>query len=45
MRLEMLTVKHTLIAVGKMKIGGDTVSGLTDDVPPFSYVMCDDDNV
>lgn len=36
--LEMLLVKHTLIAAEKMKNEGDTVSGLTDDVPPSSYV-------
>ena len=34
----MLLVKHTLIAADKMKIEGDTVSGLTDDMPPSSYV-------
>lgn len=42
--LDMLLVKHTLIAADKMKIEGDTVSGMTDDVPPSSYVRCDDDN-
>lgn len=36
--IEMLLVKHTLIAAEKMKNEGDTVSGLTDDVPPSSYV-------
>lgn len=36
--LEMLLVKHALIAAEKMKNEGDTVSGLTDDVPPSSYV-------
>lgn len=36
--LEMLLVKHTLIAAEKMKNEGDTVSGLTDDAPPSSYV-------
>ena len=36
--LEMLLVKHTLIAAEKMKNEGDTVSGMTDDVPPSSYV-------
>ena len=36
--LEMLLVKHTLIAAEKMKNEGGTVSGLTDDVPPSSYV-------
>ena len=36
--LEMLLVKHALIAAEKMKNEGDTVSGMTDDVPPSSYV-------
>ena len=36
--LEMLLVKHTLIAAEKMTNEGDTVSGMTDDVPPSSYV-------
>lgn len=36
--LEMLLVKHALIAAEKMKSGGDTVSGMTDSVPPSSYV-------
>ena len=36
--LEMLLVKHALIAAEKMKNEGDTVSVLTDDVPPSSYV-------
>ena len=36
--VEMLIVKHTLIAAEKMKSEGDTVSGLTDDAPPSSYV-------
>ncbi len=36
--LEMLLVKHALIAAEKMKNEGDTVSGLTDDAPPSSYV-------
>lgn len=35
--LDMLLVKHTLIAAEKMKNEGDTVSGLTDDVSPSSY--------
>lgn len=42
--LEMLIVKHTLIAAEKLKIEGDTVSDMTDDVPPSSYVRCNDDN-
>lgn len=36
--LEMLLVKHTLIAAEKMKSEGDTVSGMTDSVQPSSYV-------
>lgn len=36
--IEMLLVKHTLIAAEKMKNEGDTVSGLTDDMSPSSYV-------
>lgn len=36
--LEMLLVKHALMAAEKMKNEGDTVSGLTDDVSPSSYV-------
>ena len=36
--LEMLLVKHALIAAEKMKNEGDTVSGLTDDMSSSSYV-------
>lgn len=36
--LDMLLVKHALIAAEKMKSKGDTVSGMTDSVPPSSYV-------
>ena len=36
--LDMLLVKHALIAAEKMKNEGDTVSGMTDSVPPSSYV-------
>ena len=35
--LEMLIVKHTLIAAKKMKIEGDFVSGMTDVESPSSY--------
>lgn len=42
--LEMLLVKHTLIAAEKMKNEGDTVSGMTDDVPPSSYVRWDEND-
>ena len=36
--LEMLLVKHVLIAVEKMKNEGNTVSGMTDDMSSSSYV-------
>lgn len=36
--LDMLLVKHALIAAEKMKSEGDTVSGMTDSVLPSSYV-------
>lgn len=36
--VDMLLVKHALIVADKMEIEGDTVSGLTDDAPPSSYV-------
>ena len=36
--LDMLLVKHALIAVEKMKNEGDTVSGMTDDMPSSFYV-------
>lgn len=36
--VEMLIVKHALIAADKMKLEGDTVSGLTDDKSSSSYV-------
>lgn len=42
--LEMLLVKHALIAAEKMKSEGDTVSGMTDDVSSSSYVRWDDDD-
>ncbi len=34
----VLLVKHALIVAEKMKSEGDTVSGMTDSVPPSSYV-------
>ena len=37
-RLDMLLVKHALIAAEKMKNEGDTVSGMTDDMSSSSYV-------
>ena len=36
--LEMLLVKHALLAAEKMKNEGDTVSGMTDDMSSSSYV-------
>lgn len=36
--LDMLLVKHALIASEKMKNEGDTVSGMTDDMSSSSYV-------
>ena len=36
--LDMLLVKHALIAAEKMKNEGDTVSDMTDSVPPSFYV-------
>ena len=42
--VDMLLVKHALIAAEKMRQEGDTVSGMTDDVSPSSYVRWDDDN-
>ena len=35
--LDMLLVKHALIAAEKMKSEGDTVSGMTDDMSSSSY--------
>lgn len=42
--VDMLLVKHALIAAEKMRQEGDTVLGMTDDVSPSSYVRWDDDN-
>ena len=36
--LDILLVKHPLIAAEKMKNEGDTVSGMTDDMSSSSYV-------
>lgn len=44
MWVDMLLVKHALIAAEKMKKEGDTVSGMTDDVSSSFYVGWDDDN-
>lgn len=40
--LDMLLVKHALIVAEKMKSEGDAVSGMTDSMPPSSYVRCDE---
>lgn len=42
--VDMLLVKHALIAAEKMRKDGDTVSGMADDVSSSSYVRWDDDN-
>lgn len=44
MWVDMLLVKHALIAAEKMKKEGDTVSGMTDDVSSSFYVRWDDDD-
>ena len=36
--VEMLIVKHALIAADKMKLEGDSISGMTDTEPSSSYV-------
>ena len=40
--VEMLIVKHTLIAADKMKSEGDSISGMTDAEPSSSYVRWDE---
>ena len=40
--VEMLIVKHALIAADKMKIEGDSISGMTDAEPSSSYVRWDE---
>ena len=42
--IDILLVKHALIAAEKMRQEGDTVSGMTDDVSSSFYVGWDDDN-
>lgn len=42
--LDMLLVKHALIAAEKMKNEGDTVSGMTDDMSSSSYVRWNEDD-
>ena len=40
--VEMLIVKHALIAADKMKSEGDSISGMTDAEASSSYVRWDD---
>ena len=40
--VEMLIVKHALIAADKMKLEGDSISGMTDAEPSSSYVRWDE---
>ena len=42
--VEMLIVKHALIAADKMKLEGDSISGMTDDESSSSYVRWDNDD-
>ena len=39
--IEMLIVKHTLIAADKMRNEGDSISGMTDAEPSSSYAEGD----
>ena len=39
--VEMLIVKHALIAADKMKLEGDSISGMTDTESSSSYVRWD----
>ena len=40
--IEMLIVKHALIAADKMKSEGDSISGITDAESSYSYVRWDE---
>ena len=40
--VEMLIVKHALIAANKMKLEGDSISGMTDTESSSSYVRWDE---
>ena len=42
--LDMLLVKHALIAAEKMKNEGDTVSSMIDDMSSSSYVRWDEND-
>ena len=42
--VDMLLVKHALIAAEKMRQEGDTISEMTDDMSSSSYVSWADDN-
>ena len=42
--IDMLLIKHALIAAEKIRQEGDTMSEMTDDMSSSSYVRWDDDN-
>ena len=42
--LDLLLVKHALITAEKMKIEGDSISGMTDGESSSSYVRWDNDD-
>ena len=42
--VDMLLVKHALIAADKMKIEGDSISGMTDCESSSSYVRWDEND-
>ena len=42
--LDLLLVKHALITAEKMKIEGDSISGITDCEPSSSYVRWDEND-
>ena len=42
--MDMLLVKHALIAAEKMKIEGDSISGMTDCESSSSYVRWDEND-
>ena len=42
--LDMLIVKHALIAADKMKIEGDSISGMTEGEASSSYVRWDNND-
>ena len=42
--LDLLLVKHALITAEKMKMEGDSISGMTDCEPSSSYVRWDEND-